>query len=35
MEQTYGNPTCPECGTNVDEKGYILECEYCLSKTEV
>gem|GEM_PF-1537971 len=33
MEQKMIQPTCPECGTQVDEKGYILECGYCLSKS--
>ena len=30
----YENVTCPECGTNVSEKSYTLECDYCLSKVE-
>ena len=25
---------CPECGVYVDNLGFILECEYCLSKRE-
>ncbi|CDQ39127.1 MULTISPECIES: hypothetical protein [Virgibacillus] len=25
---------CPECGEKVNNKTYILECDYCLSKKE-
>lgn len=25
---------CPECGKEVDAKGYTLECEHCLTKQE-
>nr|WP_246202522.1 YhfH family protein [Virgibacillus doumboii] len=25
---------CPECGNQVDNRNYVLECDYCLSKKE-
>ncbi len=25
---------CPECGGHMDEKSFMMECEYCLSKKE-
>jgi endogenous inhibitor of DNA gyrase (YacG/DUF329 family) len=34
MEQTIRQHDCPECGKTVNEKSYMLECEYCLSKKE-
>jgi len=34
MEHTITTATCPECGQSIDEKSFILECEYCLSKKE-
>ncbi|MDQ0351363.1 endogenous inhibitor of DNA gyrase (YacG/DUF329 family) [Alkalibacillus filiformis] len=27
-------PYCPECGKQVDERSYSLECAYCLSKKD-
>ncbi|AIF44078.1 MULTISPECIES: hypothetical protein [Virgibacillus] len=26
--------TCPECGKPMEEKSYLMECDYCLSKKE-
>lgn len=28
----YEVATCPECGTQITDRGYTLECDYCLSK---
>lgn len=34
MVHIQNHATCPECDTQIDEKSYILECEYCLSKKQ-
>ncbi|MBP1950164.1 DNA-directed RNA polymerase subunit RPC12/RpoP [Virgibacillus litoralis] len=28
------NAICPECGKQIDDRSYTLECDYCLSKRE-
>ncbi|MBM7600631.1 DNA-directed RNA polymerase subunit RPC12/RpoP [Virgibacillus halotolerans] len=32
MTKTNEAITCPECGKRIEAKGYIQECDYCLSK---
>jgi len=34
MEKRMNTAHCPECGRSIDERSFILECEYCLSKKE-
>lgn len=34
MMKTFDHATCPECGKDISNTSYTLECDYCLSKRE-